>query len=700
MGQFDNIDIKYLPGVGPKRAALLKEELDIENFEQLIHFYPYKYIDRSRFYLIREIDSDQTFVQIKGHFVSFTIEGSGKTQRLKGLFTDGRDVIDVVWFAGIKYLKEQLKTGVEYVLFGKPNVFNYEYSFSHPELELLSKFQAHPHSGLEPYYNTTGKMKNSRLTSKAMKAIEESAVKLVREYKITERLSKEMLDRNHLLNLTDSIAGIHFPPNFDILNRARERLKFEELFYLELMLLRQCMQREKQSSGLLMRSVGHYFNTFYFNQLPFPLTGAQKRVIREIYEDMRSGRQMNRLLQGDVGSGKTLVALMCCLIAVDNGYQACIMAPTEVLANQHLESLTQMTRDLGLNIKLLTGSTPKKQRDVIHQELTDGTLQILIGTHALIEDTVQFRNLGLAIIDEQHRFGVAQRAKLWTKNTLPPHVLVMTATPIPRTLAMTVYGDLRVSVIDEMPPGRKPVQTYHRYIDRRGQIYDFVRKQIQAGRQVYFVFPLIDENEKIDLASLESGFEEICGVFSEYKVCMVHGRMTPALKDANMALFASGQAKIMVATTVIEVGVNVPNATVMVIENAERFGLSQLHQLRGRVGRGADQSFCIMLTGMKLTRDTRKRMDIMVKTNDGFQIADADLQLRGPGDMEGTQQSGIPFDLKIANLATDQALIELARSEAERILDEDPDLSLSKNYIYAKNLEQLKTQVHNWSEIS
>lgn len=700
MGQFDNINIKFLPGVGPQRVELLRKELDIEDFDDLIHFYPYKYIDRSRFYLIREINSDQTFVQIKGHFISFATEGAGKASRLKGQFSDGYDVIDVVWFSGLNYVRNSIKTGVEYVLFGKPNVFNHSYNFTHPELEPLAKYQAHAHSGLEPYYNTTGKMKTSRLTSKAMKSIMEGAVKIVKEYKITERLPIDLLQRNHLMNLTDSIVNIHFPANIDSVNRARERLKFEELFYLQLMLQRQCLQRESQSQGFVMRGVGNYFNTFYFRHLPFALTGAQKRVVREIFEDMRCGRQMNRLLQGDVGSGKTLVALMCCLIAADNGYQSCIMAPTEVLANQHLESLVGMTSGLGVNIRLLTGSTTKKQREVIHSELMDGSLHILVGTHALIEDNVVFRNLGLAIIDEQHRFGVAQRAKLWTKNTLPPHVLVMTATPIPRTLAMTVYGDLRVSVIDEMPPGRKPVQTFHRFIENKREIYSFVFKQIQTGRQVYFVFPLIDENEKLDLASLEAGYEEICEVFYQYKVCMVHGRMTSALKDQNMSLFASGQAQIMVATTVIEVGVNVPNASVMVIENAERFGLSQLHQLRGRVGRGADQSFCILLTGYKLSKDTKKRMDIMVQTNDGFQIADADLQLRGPGDMEGTQQSGIPFELKIANLATDGALIERARNEAMAILNDDPELTAPQNRIYADNLKKLKNQIKNWSEIS
>ena len=700
MGQFDNIDIKFLPGVGPRRVELLKKELGIENFDDLIHFYPYKYIDRSRFYLIREIDSDQTFVQIKGHFISIESEGQGRTARLKGIFTDGRDTIDVVWFSGLNYVRDSVKIGIEYVLFGKPAIYNYSYNFSHPELELFTKYQSHAHGGLEPYYNTTGKMKTSHLTSKVMKSIMEGAVKIVREYKITERLPAEILERYHMLNLTNSIINIHFPANIDSVNRARERLKFEELLYLQLMLQRQCLQRESQSQGFIMRSVGNYFNTFYFRHLPFALTGAQKRVVREIFEDMRSGRQMNRLLQGDVGSGKTLVALLCCLIAADNGYQSCIMAPTEVLANQHLESLLGMTSGLGINIRLLTGSTTKKQREIIHRELQDGTLHILVGTHALIEDNVVFRNLGLAIIDEQHRFGVEQRAKLWTKNTLPPHVLVMTATPIPRTLAMTVYGDLRVSVIDEMPPGRKPVQTFHRYIEQRGQIYSFVQKQIEAGRQVYFVFPLIDENEKLDLASLEAGYEEISNVFYQFKVCMVHGRMASAQKDANMALFASGQAQIMVATTVIEVGVNVPNASVMVIENAERFGLSQLHQLRGRVGRGADQSFCILLTGYKLSKDTKKRMDIMVQTNDGFQIADADLQLRGPGDMEGTQQSGIPFELKIANLATDGAIIERARNEAQRILADDPELTAPQNRIYADNLKKMKQQVHDWSEIS
>ena len=676
---------------------MLKKELHVNTALDLLYIFPYKYIDRSRFYKLREIEDSETYVQIIGEFLDWQTIGIGKKQRLSARFTDGDDIIEVVWFKGVQYLK--LQKGVKYILFGKPSYFNHQYNIVHPELELLSKVNLETRQGLEPHYNTSGEMKAGWLNSKAMRKIIEGIMPDLKKG-IPDTLPLSLREQYHLMDLTQSLVNIHFPKDVASLKKARERLKFEELFYIQLQILRQMKRRELQYAGFRMPRVGKAFNDFYFNHLPFQLTNAQKRVVKEIQADMRSGKQMNRLLQGDVGSGKTLVALLCALLAKDNGFQTCIMAPTEILANQHMETLSQLLQGTQTTVALLTGSTTKKQREALHSALQAGQTDILIGTHALIEDSVQFCNLGLVIVDEQHRFGVAQRAKLWTKNVNPPHVLVMTATPIPRTLAMTVYGDLSVSIIDELPPGRKPIQTLHFTQLRRDSINRFLREQIQKGRQIYVVYPLIEESKKSDLVDLENGFNYMREHFPDCRVSMVHGKMKPKEKDLHMQAFARGETQILVATTVIEVGVNVPNASVMVVENAERFGLSQLHQLRGRVGRGAEQSYCILLTRVELSKDTRKRMDIMVATNDGFRIAEADLQLRGPGDLEGTQQSGLPFELKIASLSTDGQLLEVARKAALEILEEDPNLETEKNRMYAYQLSRLKQRVVDWGVIS
>jgi len=691
-------DITYCKNVGAKRADILRSELGVRTAMDMLRQFPYKYIDRSRFYRIAELNDEDTYVQIIGEVTEWHTVGIGKAQRLSATFFDGTHQCELVWFRGVQYVK--LQRGVKYLLFGKPSYFNHIYNFVHPDLTPWDKVTPEMTQGLEPYYNTTEKMKRINLNSKVIRTI---IVDLLSDLKagVPDTIGADILKRYRLMSLTDALINVHFPKDMRTMQNARARLKFEELFYLQLQILRHMKKRE-QNPGAQMPIVGSRFHGLY-NILPFPLTNAQKRVIREIHDDLKSGHQMNRLLQGDVGSGKTLVALLCCLLAVDNGYQTCIMAPTEILANQHYETLKSFLAPLGdaVHVALLTGSTSAKNRVPIHNGLMNGTINILIGTHALLEDNVQWQNLGLVIIDEQHRFGVAQRAKLWTKNDVPPHVLVMTATPIPRTLAMTVYGDLQVSVIDELPPGRKPVQTIHYPLQRRAQVYSFVRKQIQDGRQVYVVFPLIKENEKMDLQDLENGFNEMCEAFPEYKISMVHGQMKAADKDLQMQRFASGETQILVATTVIEVGVNVPNATVMIIQNAERFGLSQLHQLRGRVGRGGDQSYCLLLTRMELTTDTRKRMEIMVATNDGFRIAEADLQLRGPGEIEGTQQSGTPFGLHIADLATDGPLLTLAREAAQEILNQDPRLEDEMNRIYKNQLDILRVkQSYNWGEIS
>ena len=692
-------DIKYLPGVGPKKADLLNKELGIRNAEDLVRHYPYKYVDRSRFYYLHEISEDMPFIQVKGQIIRFEKMGEGPTQRLTAIFTDGKGTIELVWFKGVKYVIDKYKTGIQYVVFGKPSPFNGRFNIVHPEIELASQLPPPEQMGLQPFYNTSEKMKSSFLNSKTLQKIIFPIIQGIKTG-IPDTLPAYLLHKFALMNLTDSLVNVHFPKNADALNKARQRLKFEELFYIQLNILQQTKWRDLHFRGFVFGQIGHNFNSFFRDCLPFDLTNAQKRVIREIRIDVASGRQMNRLLQGDVGSGKTLVALMCMLIAVDNGFQACIMAPTEILATQHYASITQFLGNLDVNVALLTGSTRPKARVELHEKLRNGEMNILIGTHALIEDTVQFKNLGLVVIDEQHRFGVEQRSKLWKKNVQPPHILVMTATPIPRTLAMTLYGDLSVSVIDELPPGRKPIQTYHYYENKRQGLNQFIAKQVEAGRQIYIVYPLIQESEKSDLQNLETGYDYMREVFPNYKISMVHGKLKPAEKEHQMQKFVSGETQIMVATTVIEVGVNVPNASVMVIESAQRFGLSQLHQLRGRVGRGAEQSFCVLLTGYKLATDTRKRMEIMVRTNDGFEISEADLQLRGPGDLEGTQQSGLPFDLKIANLAQDGKMLEIARRAAMEILENDPQLEKPENRVMANQLRKMKTNTLNWGSIS
>lgn len=689
-------DIAYCKGVGTKRADILRKELNVHTALDLLRVYPYKYTDRSRFIKIHEIEDEETSVQIIGEVLEWHTIGVGKGQRLSATFTDGSHTVELVWFQGIQYVK--LVKGIQYLLFGKPSRFNHEYNFVHPDLTPMSKVTPQMTQGLEPDYNTTDAMKRAGLNSKGLRTI---IAGLMPELKmgIQDTLGMDLMKRYHLMGLTEALVNVHFPKDTPTMQKARERLKFEELFFIQLQLLRQ-LKRHEQNAGYVMPKVGQHFHYFYEHCLPFELTNAQKRVIREIQTDLKSGHQMNRLLQGDVGSGKTLVALLCALLAADNGYQTCIMAPTEILANQHLETITAFLQGTGVKVALLTGSTTKKQREPLHEALRSGEIDILIGTHALLEDEVQFANLGLCIIDEQHRFGVAQRSKLWYKNEMAPHILVMTATPIPRTLAMTMYGDLHTSIIDELPPGRKPILTLHYSNQRRATVNQFITQQIDAGRQVYVVYPLIKENEKLDLADLQNGYNVLCETFPQYHISMVHGQMKAKDKDEQMQRFVSGETQILVATTVIEVGVNVPNASVMIIENAERFGLSQLHQLRGRVGRGAEQSYCLLLTKLELSKDTRKRMDTMVATNDGFRIAEVDLQLRGPGDLDGTQQSGLAFDLKIASLATDGQLVDVARRAAEEVLADDPLLESEWNRIYKRHLDLLRqTQVH-WGEIS
>ena len=691
-------DIKYLQGVGPQRATMLNKELNIFSLRDLLYYFPYKYVDRSRLYYIHEIDGNMPYIQLKGQILSFETMGEGRQRRLVAHFSDGTGVIDLVWFQGIKYLMGKYKAHEEYIVFGKPTVFNGRINVAHPDID-PAKDLSLSGMGLQPYYNTTEKMKRSGLNSHVFGKLVANAFALL-QGAISETLSRKIVENHHLVSLDEALRNIHFPQNPEKLRKAQYRLKFEELFYIQLNILRYAKDRQRKFRGLYFERVGEIFNTFYSQNLPFQLTGAQKRVIKEIRKDMGSGRQMNRLLQGDVGSGKTLVALMSMLIALDNGYQACMMAPTEILAAQHYETVKQLLFGMDVRVELLMGSVKGKKRDEILKGLLTGEVQILIGTHAVLENTVNFSSLGMVVIDEQHRFGVAQRAKLWAKNTNPPHVLVMTATPIPRTLAMTLYGDLDVSVIDELPPGRKPIQTIHQFDNRRPSLYAGIRKQIGEGRQIYIVYPLIKESEKMDIKNLEEGYEQVCAEFPECNVCKVHGQMKPAEKDAEMQRFVNGEAQIMVATTVIEVGVNVPNASVMVIENAERFGLSQLHQLRGRVGRGADQSYCILVTSYKLAEETRKRLEIMVQTCDGFEIAEADLKLRGPGDLEGTQQSGVAFDLKIADIARDGQLLQYVREVASNILEKDPMCVLPENEVLWKQLQALRKTNVNWAAIS
>ena len=693
-------DIQYLPGVGPNRKKMLSQELGIETFGDLLQYYPYKHVDRSRLYDIGELNGDMPFVQVKGHILSFeTFKMSARKERVVAHFTDGTGkVMDLTWFNGGKYAKQSYKIGTEYVIFGRPNVFNGRINVTHPDIDAADKLELST-MGMQPYYNTTEKMKKSGLNSRAIERLTKSLIDIIKD-PIAETIPDFITSRLHLMSRDEALRKIHYPLDAKELEKARTRLKFEELFYVQLNILRYASDHRRKYRGYVFSHVGDCFNTFFHQYLPFSLTEAQKRVIREIRKDTGSGKQMNRLLQGDVGSGKTLVALMSMLIALDNGYQACIMAPTEILAEQHLQTIQGFLNGMNIRVELLTGIVKGKKRQAVLDGLLDGSVQILVGTHAVIEDTVQFANLGMVVVDEQHRFGVAQRAKLWTKNTNPPHVLVMTATPIPRTLAMTLYGDLDVSVIDELPPGRKPVVTTHVFDRSMPSLYDGLRKQIQQGRQVYIVFPLIEESEKIDLKNLEDGFEVLRQVFPEFRLSKVHGKMKPKDKEEEMQRFVKGETQMLVATTVIEVGVNVPNASVMVILEAQRFGLSQLHQLRGRVGRGADQSYCILVTNHQMSEDTRKRIDIMCETNDGFRIAEADLKLRGPGDLEGTQQSGMAFDLKIADIARDGQLVQLARDEAQAIIDEDPECHSDKYNMLWNRLRQLRKTNVNWAAIS
>lgn len=688
----------YLPGVGPKKAEILRQEAGLSSYEDLLFYFPYKYIDRSRFYKVAEITGNMPYIQLKGRILYYDTVGEGRTRRLVGKFTDGTGTIDLVWFKGLNFVTDKYKTGTEYIIFGKPTEFGHIYNIPHPEIDPVEQAEQVA-AGLTPFYNTSDKMKKSFLNSRAIQNLQYTLLSTL-NWELPETLPPDVLSHIRMMPLKDAIRNIHFPESTDKLRQAQLRLKFDELFFIQLNILRTASLRKLKLKGIVFPTVGNYFNTFYKDYLPFELTGAQKRVVKEIRADMGSGRQMNRLLQGDVGSGKTLVALLSMFLAVDNHCQACMMAPTEILATQHFATVMEFLKDMDIRVALLTGSTKKKERNKILPAIASGEIQIVIGTHALIEETVVFSSLGLAIIDEQHRFGVEQRSRLWKKNAIVPHVLVMTATPIPRTLAMTLYGDLDVSVIDELPPGRKPIQTVHRYDNKKAQLYDFLRKEINLGRQVYVVYPLIEGSEKLDYKNLEDGFKTFKEVFPEYKVCMVHGRMKAIDKETEMQKFITGEAQILMATTVIEVGVNVPNASVMVIESAERFGLSQLHQLRGRVGRGAEQSYCILVSSYKLSNDTRKRLEIMVNSNNGFEIAEADLRLRGHGDLEGTQQSGEGLDLKIANLAADGQILQYARDIAQGVLDKDPELLSESNRILNERLKTLFTRKINWGMIS
>ena len=703
-------DLQYLPGVGPNRKKTLSDELGIKTFGDLLEYYPYKYVDRSKIYTVHELTGDMPFVQVVGTILSFeTFKMSARKERVVAHFSDGTGVCDLTWFNGGKYAKQNYRIGTEYLVFGKPTVFNNRINITHPDIDEASKVDTSA-MGMQPYYNTTEKMKKMGLNSRAVERLTKTLIEKLPP--LPETLPDFITGPHYMMGRDEALRNVHYPQNAKLLERARVRLKFEELFYVQLNILRYASDQRRKYRGYVFNHVGETFNTFYRDHLPFQLTEAQKRVIREIRKDMGSGRHMNRLLQGDVGSGKTLVALMSMLIAIDNGYQACIMAPTEILAEQHLHTIMQFLGDMPVRVALLTGIVKGRRRQEIFDGLLDGTIHILVGTHAIIEDTVQFARLGFVVVDEQHRFGVAQRAKLWNKSANPPHVLVMTATPIPRTLAMTLYGDLDVSVIDELPPGRKPVVTQHYFDSRITSLYNGIRKQINLGRQVYIVFPLIEESERqrvgesedsgmeSDLKNLEQGFEVLRQAFPEFRLSKVHGKMKPADKEAEMQRFVSGETQILVATTVIEVGVNVPNASVMIIMDAQRFGLSQLHQLRGRVGRGADQSYCILVTPYKIGEDTRKRIDIMCDTNDGFRIAEADLKLRGPGDLEGTQQSGMAFDLKIADIARDGQLVQMARDEAQRIIDDDPTCQSVKYQLLWNRLRELRKTNINWGVIS
>jgi ATP-dependent DNA helicase RecG len=694
-------EIKYLPGVGPKKAEILNNDIAVFTFEDLLFYFPYKHVDRSRFYKISELSPDMPYIQLTGRITGFSSLGEGYKKRLVAQFNDGTGIIELVWFKGAKWIQQSYKVGIDYIVYGKPNLFGSRINIPHPEIDEVDKQEQSLKFALQPFYNTSERMKDFFLTSRKLHQFIGLVLKNYLN-EMEETLPGYLIKNCKLIALTDALFNIHLPQSLELLRQSEYRLKFDELFTIQLSLLRQKVNRETTNKGLIFSKVGNYLNSFYANNLKFELTNAQKRVVKEIRKDLGSGKQMNRLLQGDVGSGKTLVALMLMLIALDNGFQASLMAPTEILAMQHFESISRVLVGLDIQVSLLTGSTKKAERQKIHTGLTNGELQILIGTHALIEDTVQFKNLGLVIIDEQHRFGVAQRAKLWLKNDDPPHVLVMTATPIPRTLAMTIYGDLDVSVIDEMPPGRKPIFTKHLVGTNRAKMIELLKNEISKGRQVYIVYPLIKESEKVDFKALEEGYQQVLKQFPEpvYTVSMVHGKLKPREKDEAMKNFAAGKAQIMVATTVIEVGVDVPNASVMVIESAERFGLSQLHQLRGRVGRGAEQSYCFLSTSFKLSEETRKRMAIMEDTNDGFEIAEADLKLRGPGDLEGTQQSGLPFNLHIASLGKDQQILQFARDKATEILNDDPFLGKPDNMKLKILISKSNKENVNWRLIS
>ena len=692
-------DIMYLPGVGPHRKEILGKELGIHTYRDLLEYFPYKYVDRTKLYLISELSQDMPFVQIKGKILSYEeVEMGKRKKRIVAHVTDGHGVVDIVWFNGTKYIYQNYQINKEYIIFGKPNYFNGRFQFTHPDIDDAGQLQLND-MGLQPFYITTERMKKAGITSRAVERMTKMLINKLTE-PLEETLPPFITSHLHLISRDAAMRKIHYPKSVDDTQRARVRLKFEELFYVQLNILRYASDHRRKYRGYIFNRIGAQFNWFYAHNLPFELTGAQKRVMHEIRADMASGRQMNRLLQGDVGSGKTLVALMSMLIAIDNGYQACMMAPTEILAEQHLQTIKEFLKGMNLRIELLTGIVKGKKRKEVLDGLLDGSINIIVGTHAIIEDKVQFHHLGMAVVDEQHRFGVEQRAKLWSKSENPPHVLVMTATPIPRTLAMTIYGDLDVSIIDELPPGRKPIQTIHKYDDQMASLYSGIRQQIQLGRQVYIVYPLIKESERMDLKNLEDGFEFMRNVFPEFELSKIHGKMKDKEKEVEMQKFVSGQTQILVATTVIEVGVNVPNASVMVILDAQRFGLSQLHQLRGRVGRGADQSYCILVTNHKLTKETRKRIDIMCDTNDGFEIAEADLKLRGPGDLEGTQQSGIAFDLKIADIARDGQIVQMAREEAQKIIDDDPTCQKIEYNLLWERLKALRKSNINWAAIS
>lgn len=698
-GNIFKTPVEYLKGVGPQRADLLKKELSIFTYADLLLYFPYRYIDRSSFQKIRDIQDTENYIQVKGVLYSFEIIGKGRGRRMVAQFSDNSGSIELVWFKGISWVQKFLEPGKAYVAYGKPNYFKGKYSIPHPEMELVSERKEEANH-FYPVYNSTEKLKAKGLHSKGISKLVKTLLPQVKG-KVPENLSETLTQALKLVNRDDAIQNVHFPASKEMLSKTRYRLKFEELFFIQLRILKLKHKRNTEIKGFIFKEIGDYFNKFYKEILPFKLTQAQKRVIREIRHDVAIGEQMNRLLQGDVGSGKTIVALMTMFMALDNNFQACLMAPTEILAKQHYETIKDFTQELGITTALLTGSTKKSSRKELNEKLTNGNNQVLIGTHALIEDTVKFSNLGLVVIDEQHRFGVAQRAKLWKKNIFPPHVLVMTATPIPRTLAMTVYGDLNVSVIDELPPGRKPVKTIHTFDKDRLKVFGFMKDQIKKGRQIYVVYPLIEESEKLDLKDLMDGYESIVREFPlpEYAVSILHGKMKPADKDYEMQRFVEGKTNIMVSTTVIEVGVDVPNASVMVIENAERFGLSQLHQLRGRVGRGADQSFCILMSSYKLTEDGKKRLQTMVSTNDGFKIAEVDLELRGPGDIEGTQQSGV-LDLKMASLATDGKILDTARKIAMKTIDDDPALEKPQNLRMKRFLNNIEKNRTDWSKIS